>query len=276
MIISGQKVKARGLITDAQDECFTKVGYDFTVGEIYVPRDGDGVVGKIVEEYEVPAQGVVVLFSRECITMPEDICGMAMPKTALCDDGILVFNTGVVDPGYKGKLSGTTVNFRKTPFTIRKGQRFLRVMFEKVIPAKPNEEVVAPPQAIPQQEYETYRDRKVLRAQEFSHTFLNIPATVALVSEKVVKKEKDNLLWLIGVIAVLFAIIQIVTAFSPNAIEWYRTTGINSQIEAQQREIKTLTGDLKAAKQAAEKRANALEDELQQLRQAPTLAPKSP
>jgi deoxycytidine triphosphate deaminase len=136
-------------VIDATDPRYREMGFDLTIGSIYVPKvptsavkeDGDSARGQdaidnsqLVEEYQVPSQGVVVIFSREVVVCPPGLCGYAMPKTGLCDDGLLVLNTGIVDPNFKGFLSGTTINFANSKFPLKKGMPFLRLVFEPIAP----------------------------------------------------------------------------------------------------------------------------------------------
>ena len=135
MVISGEDLKSLNFIQNANPQRFRETGYDVSVGKIFVPWDDDNNTGgTFVEEYEVPPQGVVLIFSEETVELPKDIVGFALPKTSLCEEGLLVLNTGIVDPSYRGMLSGTTINFRKSPVRLKRGDPFLRLVFQTMHP----------------------------------------------------------------------------------------------------------------------------------------------
>jgi deoxycytidine triphosphate deaminase len=150
MVLTKDQVQALEIVRDADQARFRDIGYDLTVGEIYVPwpkeptlkrqffsflrRKAKGLISRsqTVPEYEIPPQGVALIFSKESVVVPPHVVGYAMPKTACCEDGLLVLNTGIVDPNYKGPLSGTIINFRDTPYPLKHGLPFLRLVFETI------------------------------------------------------------------------------------------------------------------------------------------------
>jgi hypothetical protein len=48
------------------------------------------------------------MVSKETVDLSEDFVGYAMPKTSMCNDGILVPNTGIVD-----RLRGSHISDRR-------------------------------------------------------------------------------------------------------------------------------------------------------------------
>ena len=167
MILSKHGIVDRGLIVNPSANGFGRetstlrpVGYNLTVGDVYIPRQTDGTIGSFLqaaqssiglttpersEEIVIPPQGIFVVISQEKVKMPEDVCGYALPKTRLSEEGILILNTGIIDPLYEGFVSGTLINFRKTNYIIKRGMPFLRLIFEQVCDETLSEKCALPP-----------------------------------------------------------------------------------------------------------------------------------
>jgi dUTPase-like protein len=211
-VLTEQAIKALGIIDNPDPSRFRAIGYDIAVGSMYVPEDDEINAGPRVElEYWIPPRGVVQIFSRETVDVPPDVCGYAMPKTGLCDQGILVLNTGILDPSFRGPVSAIAINFRKTRFRLKEGDVFLRLVFEET--ATPNRSRANAPSPLPADAIRAYRNEKMLFAPEYGATFLNVPGMVRSVNQTVtaelLKKERNTLLWIIGAAATLFAFLQI-------------------------------------------------------------------
>ena len=211
-ILTKQAIQQLGIIGNADPDHFRSIGYDLTVGPMYVPEDDEINAGpRVVEDYEIPPHGIVQIFSQETVDVPADVCGYAMPKTGLCEEGILVLNTGIIDPDYRGLLSGTAINFRKTPYRIKRGDVFLRAVFEET--ATPTR--TRPPSPIPDEKLRLYRSEKMLLAQGYGTTFLNLRNTVQSVTkrvtEEVLSKERNTLIAIIAIAALVFALLQFIS-----------------------------------------------------------------
>ena len=83
--------------------------YDLTVGSVVI----DGTEYK-TDIPKVKPQQIVVLVSKETVMVPPGHVAYAMPKTSLCMEGIHTLNTGIVDPGWCGKLSSVAINFERS------------------------------------------------------------------------------------------------------------------------------------------------------------------
>jgi deoxycytidine triphosphate deaminase len=136
MLLSGEQICARGLISDASSERYRASSYDLSVGDI-VPapestpgQSGPNGFGVITgREYLLPPQGMVRVISRESVRLDEQVTGYALLKNALCSAGVLAINIGIIDPGYEGPVSSTLINFGKTAFVLAPGMPFLRLSF---------------------------------------------------------------------------------------------------------------------------------------------------
>jgi deoxycytidine triphosphate deaminase len=282
-MITQQVMLDRGLIANAVGTSYRSVSYDLTVGDIYVPRE-DGLVKrtrrwwlrmrktqrmgtqfKLVKEYEIPPNGVVLIFSRETVRVPHDLCGYAMPKTSLGHEGILVLNTGIVDPLYHGPLSGTTINFRDTPFTIKEGDPFLRLVFDTVDNA--TEAPIPPPKARAE-----YIGEKLVLAQNHPHTFLNLNRTAHKVSKELITDERNFLLRLLAYIGLFLTFVTLILTQWQAIPAFTKGTSdeIKKALEDSQKTGKELQGVLEDVKK--ERSASAAKDaeRLQQVLEAQT------
>jgi deoxycytidine triphosphate deaminase len=132
MTLSAEGIRERGVIQNATSASFRATTYDVLVDTIYVPPDGPDKGHENVTSYRIPPRGIVLLFSAETIKLPADLCAQAPPKTTLCEDGVYILNTEVIDPLYDGPISGMAINFGSRPYLIKQGDAFLRLLFEDV------------------------------------------------------------------------------------------------------------------------------------------------
>ena len=139
MIVHPDKLIELGVIDPFEVAGRRPIGYDLAVGTIYVPPDPlawkdvglkshpDGLAS-----YELPPQGIAVILSKERLNVPKNMLGHALPKSALCERGLLLLNTGLVDPGFNGQLLGVVLNFSKESIALNAGDRFLRLVFTQL------------------------------------------------------------------------------------------------------------------------------------------------
>ena len=123
MILNYEQIKQKAILTDTVESGYNNAVYDIRVGKIVT------IKGDEQDEYEIPPQGMIVVISREHVTVPVDIVGYAHVRTGLSSKGIMAINIGVIDPGYTGKLASTLLNFGKEPFKMKVGDTFLRTTF---------------------------------------------------------------------------------------------------------------------------------------------------
>ena len=105
--------------------------YDCGVGDIFF----DGRVFKRASGQQgvtVPPGGVVALFTREILDLPDDIAGTAFPINAMSSKGLLVLNPGHIDPGFRGHLSVKALNLRKSEMLLRFDEPIFTVIFERL------------------------------------------------------------------------------------------------------------------------------------------------
>ena len=254
MLLNGEEIKASGLIDNHIDdnEHFRAASYDIRIGKIINVR------GKELKEMRLKPQGVVEVISAEKVNLPMDVAGFAMVKTGLCNLGILPLNIGIIDPGYKGPLSATLLNFGKREFRLKPNQVFLRLTFFKCH-ASANHH---PPEAITDEQYIEDKKDKVMN---FSETFLNIKGNV----DEVVKQAKNKAIVYASGLGVLLALFAFLV-----------TIGVNytSRYVWSKEQLKTeLLDDVHQKKDAAlEQKLKDLEDRIQKLNASSTQAGPTP
>lgn len=176
-MLTGREIKSLNLIEDGEDNNYRQISYDIRAGKIINTN------GEEVNEFKLEPQGIVEVISKEKVSLPPDVAGYAMVKTGLCNEGILPLNIGIIDPGYKGYLSATLLNFGNKNFMLNEDEVFLRVTFHRCENyVKDTSEKKS--NFLTQEAYVKDRKKKVMN---FSNTFLNI--------DKYIDKAAKSLFW---------------------------------------------------------------------------------
>jgi len=125
----------------------TGAGFDLRIGEIF-ELESDGFLG--IEDRHTPKTDLIskykeneerwiilepnkyyVIRTVETINCSEDLVGFMFPRSTLYRSGILV-RGGVIDPGYKGRLSFGIINLNDKPFKLQMGARVANISFFEV------------------------------------------------------------------------------------------------------------------------------------------------
>lgn len=167
-------VELQAIVTTSFDPGSVKgTSYDIRVGKI-IWRD-EKKVSESDERFLLMPQGVAELVSLERLTLPENVVGFASVKTALCDEGIMALNIGLIDPGYKGPLSTTVVNFGNREYNIERDDVMLRLTFFRCESSK----------AVSNLDNDKYLKRKRQKILNFSDTFLNLKPAIEKIASGV-------------------------------------------------------------------------------------------
>jgi deoxycytidine triphosphate deaminase len=111
---------------------------DLSIGEIFVPdvdADKPGGTNKPLKGLSLAQGATAVIRTREKLTMPPHLGGIAFPPSQVSIDGLLMTNPGHVDPGYEGQLHLTVINMGSKPYGLRRGDRIVRVLLFRLSPA---------------------------------------------------------------------------------------------------------------------------------------------
>jgi deoxycytidine triphosphate deaminase len=128
-----------------QQSALEASSYDIHVGEKGI-LGGGGVeldLRKNVMELCPGAYGGVI--SRECVTLPENMCARIGSKRALSYEGVILLTGSIVDPGYEGYLLFGLYNASQRKVYIRFNKKICNIVFErlsrpadKTAPSDPN------------------------------------------------------------------------------------------------------------------------------------------
>jgi dUTPase len=203
MQLSGDDIQKGKFIDNADPAGFRPASYDLHVGHIIKA----GSVG--TGDTTISPQQMFILISKERVKVPSGHVAYAMPKTSLCNKGILVLNTGIIDPGWEGKISTTAINFDKDSIEIRPGDAFLRVVFHQLGP------VAAAISTSGMVDKEYIEDRRKA-SEDYPKTFLDIERNVGELQERVATKvlgQQNNLILLVlSVLSILFFLWNLMAA----------------------------------------------------------------
>jgi len=237
-LLSGVAIEARNIIINSSPQGFRNASYDLRIDTIITPKAEEET------DFILPAQGMVEVISAERVQLPADIAGYALVKTSLCNQGILALNIGIIDPGYSGRMSSTLINFGKNPFTLRRGDPFLRLTFHEYAAQEQIRFV-----AVADPEY--FEDKKQKVYKYFSDRFLDIKRTVeeiiGPVSKQVVDEWRNQLLKWIPVAAVSVAGLGLLLAALGFFVNWGATWSARSMLLNRDQMKNEVIADLRSA-----------------------------
>jgi dCTP deaminase len=105
---------------------------NLTIGEIYIPGmdiNKPGGVNSPAKEWTLKQGHTAVIKTAEVLNLGPRLSGIAFPPATLSLRGLLTTNPGHIDPGYSGPLHLTVINMGRTTFSLRAGDRVMRVLF---------------------------------------------------------------------------------------------------------------------------------------------------
>jgi dUTPase len=208
MLLSDDRIKSQNLVHNYIDRNFRATSYDLTIGEIL------GVDATEKKQLILPPSGVAEVISRERITLPRDITGLAMVKTDLCNRGILALNIGIIGPGYDGHLSSTLLNFSKTDFLLAPNEVFLRLIFQECYVSS---RLQWPKPTI----YEEYVAAKKKNLVNFSEKFLNLDTIIKDISTPIWKNLRNQALAVVPLFVLGLALITFLLTVTVNYANRY-------------------------------------------------------
>src|SRR5882762_1560624 len=194
MQLTGQESVQRGMLKDTVPAATRAASYDIRVGTVIID-------GKVFESnVAIKPQQTVIIVSKETVEVPAGFVGYVMPKTSLCNDGILTLNTGILDPGYTGLISTTAINFDRESYTIRPNDPFLRVVFHQ-LQGKDATTAIDPSVAV---DRDTYLRLRTEYSSKYPSTFLDIPGQIDKVTQRVTAevlgKERNFILLVLAIL----------------------------------------------------------------------------
>lgn len=207
-MLTDAEIRSRNLLGNTDPSSFRAASYDLRIGFLINPA------GEVVESYTLPPQGIVEVVSDETVDIPENVSGFAMVKTGLCQEGILALSIGIIDPGFKGRISSFMINFSKQERLLQKGEVFLRVVFHELSGT--------PDQVVPfiLQDEKLMIERRKAAVQKFDSTFLNVDTLASKSAEQVFSKYKNQVLAYVSAAAFGLALLTFLVNFSTIWLKW--------------------------------------------------------
>ena len=105
---------------------------DLTIGDIYIPgtdKDKPGGADTPLNNIVLNQGHTAVIRTKEELDLGSNLAGIAFPPAGVSLKGLLTTNPGHIDPGYQGPLHLTVINMSHEPFSLRQGDRIMRVLF---------------------------------------------------------------------------------------------------------------------------------------------------
>jgi len=194
MALTGHEAVKKGFVIDSDPKSVRPASYDLTIGSILI--EGESHAGASVKP-----QQTFIIVSKERVKVPAGFVAYAMPKTRLCNTGILALNTGVVDPGYDGPLSTIAINFSESHKPLCAGTPFLRLVFNSLEGERSGDEDLVVAES---------DQKRIERSKEFPETFLDVPGQtepfVRKVADEALGKQTNFFLLILAGATVIFAL----------------------------------------------------------------------
>lgn len=206
--LTGEDVKTK--LFKGEDVLVRPVSLDLKVGCIV--KDG-----KVFNQDAVsigPQEMVVIILEGE-IMVPWDCFGIAYPKTSLCQKGLHILNTGIIDPGYEGSLSTVAINFKNSPVEIRKNDVFLRLILYQNSQEYPRDKTTT-------KSFDNYIQDRIEESENYPKTFLDVPGQMNRLadnmSDKITNKMMNKTLFVIAAVTIFFTLVSF----------WINSSGVNN------------------------------------------------
>jgi dUTPase len=129
----GPLLATGSLIKGSSSAALTRgAAVELSVGDIFMP----GAAGSAPGSPSNPIHDVclcqgetAVIRTLEELNLDQDHAAVAFPAAFVSLQGLLMTNPGYVDPGYVGPLHVTVINMGRQPYSIKRGERFMRCLF---------------------------------------------------------------------------------------------------------------------------------------------------
>lgn len=128
------------LISDPVDDRIISCSYEFRPGVVVSTgrdvdercvRDWTGQTGSS-DVYSIKPGELVWIRTLEKVQMPDDICAFWWQTNRLSQQGLMLVNMSMVEPGYQGPLACLFVNFGNTPVVIDPSSAVAKLVFNRL------------------------------------------------------------------------------------------------------------------------------------------------
>jgi len=147
MILSDHEIKGRitseKLIENHDPNKVKYCGYELTLGKGVEPDTGNMLCLEPKTRWwngtkESPRCFVIdpsdsmIVITREKLNIPADLCATYGQLNRWANKGLMLLNTSIVEPGYRGRLSCVLVNFSSQRITLIPGEAIAKVNFHSI------------------------------------------------------------------------------------------------------------------------------------------------
>ncbi|HLK35854.1 MAG TPA: hypothetical protein VKU41_03810 [Polyangiaceae bacterium] len=112
---------------DQIQRCAYKLSADRVFAAATATNSASAALGQV--PYRIEPGALVWVRTKEIVKVPDDLCGIWCPTNYYAQRGLMLINASIVEPGYRGPLTGALVNFGRTARVITSSQPFARIMY---------------------------------------------------------------------------------------------------------------------------------------------------
>ena len=140
------------LIDDHDAAHVSNCTYSFRIGRIFEPDSGAELVfsarpgvGEIPHVKSLGPNETCLVVTHERVNIPPGVVMSYTPLNSLAQQGLMMLNASVVEPGYRGPLSCVLVNLSSRRVELAPGDRVSKAVFLKLtdVPAKLEAKVIS-------------------------------------------------------------------------------------------------------------------------------------
>jgi deoxycytidine triphosphate deaminase len=186
--------------------------YVLRAGKVFAPQSGDEVVLAVGKRrralvWEIGPSETLIVMTEEIVQMPDDLCATYAPLNRLAQQGVMLLNAAIVEPGYVGPLSCVLLNFSSRPVSVDPKGPVAKIVFHSLTQPVAN----PPPDPIDRKKYAR---GLVNSAKSFQRSFLDVREIADLAAKKARSSIKGSIIGagvFVGLL-VLFATIEPITS----------------------------------------------------------------
>jgi dUTPase len=132
MLIVGEDILKKNLLTDAERSHIKNSSYYLTIGAI-IPVGEDAKnfdFNKPKEMHVIKPRQVAWVVSKEVFNIKShEITALVTLRSTFTKKGLLALDVGMVDADFEGPIGSIVINFSKNDVSLAKGDEFFRVAF---------------------------------------------------------------------------------------------------------------------------------------------------
>lgn len=217
-IISGDKLTEFGetsIDPKPHPDSVRSSSIDLKIGKIYHPQEQNIVeryLRRLLKEKDIHEkrnislkQGqTAVIQTIEKLTMPSSVGGLVFPSNRMSMQGLLVTNSGHIDPKYTGHIHITVINMSRQDIILNEGEKILRAIFFESTPFTDKKQAEIDGKGI---------DYELL--EKLSPDFLDVTSRATQTARQEVRTSELRSKWFVPIFtAILAAIVAIATGES--------------------------------------------------------------